>query len=192
MKKLAILCALACALVACEKPMNENEEAKPEIKTVSFYSELRTRYSNPNFLSDFQKIIGSGEDEVAKDGRIYLVTPETFDIIIKQFPGAWNGSPIEENYFDNKDDLIAEFQSGILPAVSTIPATHGNLNNIPFGQYVLIGALGLYHKDTLKTYRGSFLHLTIDSSFVYDSIILKAFCSDTKNAFWQNTGHFDD
>lgn len=196
MKRLAILCALACALVACDKQTMNTNEKENEIKTVSFYTEMRTRYYSPKFLADFQDIIGSGEDEVAKDGMIYLVAKETWDMLKEQssslfYPGSWKGSPIEENYFDNKYDLIAEFQAGIWPAVATIPATHGHLNNIPLGQYVLVGALGIYRHDTLKTYRGSFRRMTIDSSFACDSTVLKVVCSGNEIAFWQDSELMD-
>ncbi|MDE7338210.1 MAG: hypothetical protein K2M92_02870 [Bacteroidales bacterium] len=193
MKKLAILCALACALVACEKPMNENEEAKPEIKTVSFDAELRTYYPLP-YLLELKDIIGSGEKELAKDGRIYLVAPETWDIIENQKPflGSWIKFPTDEYYFDNKNDLIAGFEDGRFPAVATIPATNGHLNNIPFGEYVLVGVLGLYHNDTLKSYKGSYLRLKVDSSFIDNPVVLKATIGDTEYSFWQNTKWYAD
>ena len=207
MKRLAILCALACALVACdeenklamiddtENPNTPSDTIDPNTPTASFYTEVC-------FLSGFPRNYGwlcidsTIRNPIAKYGKIWLLDEETGRQIAKQriedkptFFGSYinpadNNSlacfPSDETYFDNPNDIFNLFENGTFSAIRTIDSSYGFMKNVPFGEYYLLGSIGVPHGGTIKSYQGSIAHIRIDST---SSDTIKLHC------VWRNSGH---
>lgn len=82
--------------------------------------------------------------------------------------------PSDSNYFHNPDDIFNLFDKGTFSALKTIEATKGTMKDVPYGDYYLLATMGVFHDDTLKSYRGAIRHIRIDADFVADTAILRS------------------
>ena len=179
MKRLAILCALACALVACDdnnklamiddtEITSPTDTIDPNTPTASFYVGIKSFRPLP------QEYASLMEDDLIspKYGKIWLVDNET-DIEAHDgnpFSSFKYAVPHDSNYFDNPKDMLNLFDNGTFRAIQTIEGAKGSMVNVPYGRYGIVGCMGVPHAGSIKSYMVSFAHIIIDDKRNGDSV----------------------
>lgn len=177
-KLLLILALLAYVAISCDKPETLTDGDEPEteqpgtnpadtLPKVSFNVTMKM-LEKINQFADMML-----DENTPKYGRIWLLNTDftTFGDKTSFKLIDYDSRTFEYSY--NPDDLISLFDYNKYTTVQTINEPYGALTNVPYGWYQIWAAMGVYHDDTLKTFRVSTSGLIrVDSSLAKKTVVL--------------------
>lgn len=166
MKKLAILCALACALVACEKPMNEEEKKTASFSTIIYTDNISV--------------------EKQRKPMIYLVSAKTLDEIIGYHEKglasgtngvcSWKVSHLDgPTYCPTPYDLLDLFRTQKVSSIQTDSSFEAAYKDIPYGDYAIIYAMPSYYEGSLVLSSAFYAKIKVNDELKGKQILMPSF-----------------